>query len=135
VETRNHRHRSAADRSGTHGARPGYVAALLFVAAVSVHFLCCEWNADRQRGRIVSFVYARPSFVYASESGEEAYNTGLAAICGLVIPGLMGAGAAAIVIYECAIRIRRRTAQRKSRRGVSGPSGHLRSVARRGRRQ
>jgi len=135
VVVRSHQHDSSAEGGEGHGARPGYVAALLFVAAVSVHFLCCRWNADEKRGRIVSFIYARPSFVYASESGGEAYNTRLAAVCGLVIPGLMAAGAAAIVIYEAAVRIARRRGRRDTRRGVLVTAEHLRNAAYRGRKR
>ena len=75
----------------------------------------------------------RQSFVYASESGGPAYNTRLAAVCGLVIPGLMTAGAAAIVIYEAAVRIARRRGRRDTRRGVLVTAEHLRNAAYRGR--
>jgi len=135
VEARGQHHHSTAERPTGHGARPGFVAALLFVAAVSLHFLCCEWNADNKRGRIVSFIHARESFVYASQSGDAAYNTGLAALCGLVIPGLMAAGAVAIVIYEAVVRIARRRAARGSPRGLLVTPEHLRNVAYRGRQR
>lgn len=80
---------------GTHGGWT-LVGLMLIVLAVAQHFACCEWD-DKVGGpstrRIVLFVLARDCF---GESPGK-YDTRRACLWGLLLPGLMICGGAALM--------------------------------------
>ena len=117
--------------SDAHGARPGFLAVSLLIAALLIHMMCCDWNPGpgRERARIVASIYAGDAFIYANQAGQPVYDTRKAALFGIAIPGCLAMAGMGMIGFLCFRGVAARLGQPPHRGPSPVPSDHLRARA------